>query len=65
MTFGPPSSFTARGTITDRGVDSQATLLLTFPGGQQAQLASSMTTFIPLSATICGTAGKITIKPPF
>ena len=64
MTFGIPSSITATGTFTD-GVDSEASVLLTFPGGQQAQLASSMTTFLPSSASICGSAGKITIEPPF
>ncbi len=65
MTFGIPSTITATGTITDSGVDSEASVLLTFPGGQQAQLASSMTTVLPLSASICGTAGRITIEPPF
>jgi len=64
MTFGIPSSITAKGAFTDSGVDSEASVLLTFPGGQQAQLASSMTTFLPLSASICGTAGRITIERP-
>ena len=65
LMFGAPSSISARGTMTPTGVDTQATILLGYPNGQEAILNCSMTTFLPLTASISGTAGQITLDPPF
>jgi predicted dehydrogenase len=65
LILGVPSAVVGRGTIADTGVDSEAAVLLSFPGGEQALLATSMTTLFPQKAAICGTDGQIDIDAPF
>jgi predicted dehydrogenase len=65
LLLGKPSSIIARGTLSDAGADAEAAVMLGFSGGEQAQLSTSMTALLPLTASICGSAGQITIWAPF
>jgi predicted dehydrogenase len=63
--FGPPSSVTARGAVTEAGVDSEATILLGYANGEQVTLGSSMTAFLPMTASVGGPSGQIIVDAPF
>jgi predicted dehydrogenase len=63
--LGTPAVISARGQITEDGVDLAEHLTLEFDGGGYAQLAASMIDFVDTSAVINGTAGWITVPRPF
>lgn len=70
LVFGEPSSVAATGSQLgydgrDTGVDSELGILLGYEGGQQAVLATSIRTQLPLTAAIGGDAGLIEIDEAF
>lgn len=70
LVFGAPRTVAASGSRlgydgADTGVDTEVGVLLGYPGGQQAVLASSIRTVLPLDASIGGSEGRIRIDPAF
>lgn len=63
--LGTPTDISARGQVTEDGVDLAEHITLEFDGGGYAQLAVSMIDFVDTSAVINGTAGWISIPRPF
>lgn len=63
--LGTPTEISARGQVTEDGVDVAEHITLEFDGGGYAQLAVSMIDFVDTSAVINGTAGWISIPRPF
>ncbi len=70
LLFGQPSSVSATGSQLDAagrraGVDTELAVLLGYPGGEQAILASSIRSMLPLSASIGGSEGLIQAAEAF
>jgi predicted dehydrogenase len=65
MVLGTPSSVTARGTLTDSGVDLEESALLAFPSGATAVLTATLRCATPGQARIFGTEGWIDVLPRF
>ncbi|MGX5682767.1 Gfo/Idh/MocA family protein [Schumannella luteola] len=70
LVLGEPDTVAATGSRlgydgSDTGVDSELGMLLGYSGGQQAVLASSIRTQLPLSAAIGGDEGLIEIAEAF
>jgi predicted dehydrogenase len=62
--FGKPQSITALSTpVRSTGVDGQTSILLGYPGGQQAVLHNALDTAGPNRAVILGTLARIEIDP--
>jgi predicted dehydrogenase len=55
--LGFPASVAASGSLNRDGVDVQNAVTLTYDGGAQAQLTSSLTALGPASATVAGSGG--------
>ncbi|WP_336697716.1 Gfo/Idh/MocA family protein [Curtobacterium sp. USHLN213] len=65
MVLGNPSTVTARGTMTDTGVDAAATLILDHESGAQAALFTTILARTPMAASIAGTEGTIVLDGVF
>ena len=63
--LGPIRSVTAHGTLTDTGVDAQEGLVLEAESGAVANVAATMLTKTPTTASICGTRARIDITGDF
>ncbi|WP_084431236.1 Gfo/Idh/MocA family protein [Kibdelosporangium aridum] len=63
--LGPFTSITAVGALTDLGVDSQETVVVTNAAGAQGVLHASMLARSATSASVCGTAGRLDIDGTF
>ncbi len=63
--LGPFTSITAVGALTDLGVDSQETVVVTNAAGAQGVLHASMLARSATSASVCGTAGRLDIQGTF
>ncbi|WP_348786595.1 Gfo/Idh/MocA family oxidoreductase [Leifsonia sp. NPDC080035] len=63
--LGAPESVVAAGSLAPTGVDEQASLLLTSPGGAQALLNTTLRAGTPSLGTICGSNGRIETDSPF
>ena len=61
--LGRPRSIEARGQLLDSGVDTESTMLLEYADGATALLATSITAFLSMEATISGTEGQIALDP--
>ena len=61
--LGRSESIQARGQISDTGVDTESTMLLGYGNGATALLATSITAFLSMEATISGTKGQIVLDP--
>jgi predicted dehydrogenase len=57
--LGFPRGVTARGTLTDEGVDATNALTLEYEGGAQAQLLSSLVAHATRTFTVGGTEGTL------
>jgi predicted dehydrogenase len=64
MLLGAPSSLQVTGVLAPNGVDAEAALLLGFPGGQQALLATTLVSRPPSTARVVGTDGWIDVEGP-
>jgi predicted dehydrogenase len=62
---GPFASVTAAGTVTDTGVDGQEGIVLQADSGAVANIAATMLTKTPTTASICGTRARIDITGDF
>ncbi|TXK19386.1 Gfo/Idh/MocA family protein [Homoserinibacter sp. GY 40078] len=70
VVFGEPSTVNATGSQidadgTDVGVDTELGMLLGYPGGQQAVLATSIRADLPFDASIGGYGGRIDLEGAF
>ncbi len=65
LILGAPSVVQSVAKLTEGGADIYANMLLQYPGGQTAQLISSISFNTPLEATIIGTKGRIKIDNPW
>ena len=65
MLLGTPEHVTGTAHLAETGVDDNSAMLLRYPKGEIAVLATSVNITTPQAATILGTAGKIQIHPPF
>jgi predicted dehydrogenase len=64
--LGTPQSIVARGTLAPTGVESKATVLLTYADSDAHGVAMTTTTAAyPVSATISGSQGRIDVLSPF
>ncbi|HEU5089408.1 MAG TPA: Gfo/Idh/MocA family oxidoreductase [Roseiflexaceae bacterium] len=64
LLLGPPSRVTSLAQLSDLGVDEQAGIVLGYPGGQIAMIATAIRTQTPMETTIMGTTGSIRIHSP-
>lgn len=62
--LGFPTAVAAEGQLNDDGVDSQNALTLTYAGGAQAQLSSSLVASGPCQATVSGSGGWLRSSGP-
>lgn len=65
MIFGEPSRIASAGYIGEAGSDEQNAVLLSYPKGQIAILASASRTNTPQEAVIMGTEGMIRVPTPW
>jgi predicted dehydrogenase len=65
MLLGPPETVRAVGSVTGRGVDASAGVLLGWGSGAHATLSASLTGQVGRSAQVVGTTGRIALEPPF
>jgi predicted dehydrogenase len=65
MIFGKPDRVVGLAEIGATGVDEQAAMVLGYPGGQLAVLATGVRTSTPIEATIMGTDGAIRVHAPW
>ncbi|WP_066585857.1 Gfo/Idh/MocA family protein [Cellulomonas timonensis] len=63
--LGAPESVHAVGALTETGVDGQVSMALTYPGGAQATLTTTLWAKTPTTATISGTEGFIEVAGSF
>lgn len=62
MVFGPAEEATGFAHLGETGVDEQAALSLSYPGGRLASVFCSVRTSTPHTARICGTEGSIFVE---
>ncbi|WP_299035934.1 Gfo/Idh/MocA family protein [uncultured Pseudokineococcus sp.] len=62
MVLGAPSEVLTRGTLTSSGVDAEASLLLTHPGGATATVHTTITARPPRRGVITGTGGRVELE---
>jgi predicted dehydrogenase len=65
LVLGAPNTVTARGTLTDRGVDATTAIVLTHSSGSQALISASMLGTGPCTATVTGTFGRLELAGRF
>lgn len=65
LVLGTPSSVTATGTLTPEGVDSAGGMVFGHDGGAVATLSCGITADGPVTATVAGSKGRITLSAPF
>ena len=70
LLFGEPQTVSATGSRqgydgTDAGVDTELAAVLGYPGGEQAILASSIRSMLPLGASIGGSEGLVELAEAF
>ncbi|MDZ4860441.1 MAG: Gfo/Idh/MocA family oxidoreductase [Candidatus Hydrogenedentes bacterium] len=62
---GSPSTVTGAANLGETGVDEQAGIVLMYPGGKLAVLASGIRTDTPHDAHVLGETGSIRVHAPF
>ena len=65
MVLGLPESITAKGVLTDKGVDAQTSIILNYSGGVQAVLNTTMMVQTPCTAVIAGLNGFLEVDRTF
>ena len=65
MVFGGPSEVRSLAHWSEPGIDERTAILLGHDRGRLATLFVSITAVIPPYAVLAGTAGRITLHPPF
>jgi predicted dehydrogenase len=65
LVLGVPSSITAQATLTDKKVDLQTSMILTYPSGAHAMLSCTMAVRSSVAAVIAGSKARIEIDGSF
>jgi predicted dehydrogenase len=65
MLLGVPEDIRVTGALTQRGVDAEAGLLLSWADGRRALLDASLISPLPGAGLIVGTKGRIEVEPRF
>jgi predicted dehydrogenase len=65
MVLGPPTSVAVVGSLAPSGVDASAHVLLGAEGDAAAVLSTSLTTELPATALVVGSAGRAEVTAPF
>ncbi len=65
MILGTPATIASSAVIGETGVDEQAGMVFTYPGGQMALLSCAIRTSTPHQATIIGVDGHIRLHSSF
>lgn len=65
MLFGAPNRIQSLANLGETGVDEQAAILLGYPAGQMALLATAIRFTTPQEALILGTEGRIRLHAPW
>ena len=65
MVLGNPTKITARGELTDRGVDGQTSMIFDYANGAQAILNTTMLEQTPCRAVVAGVNGRLEIDRVF
>lgn len=65
LVLGRPGAVVAVGTLAPTGVDATAALLLSHDDGSRALLSTSLTTSLPATALVAGSAGHVAFPDPF
>jgi predicted dehydrogenase len=65
MILGNPTKITARGVLTDRGVDGQTSMIFDYASGAQAVLNTTMLEQTPCRAVVAGVNGWLEIDRVF
>lgn len=63
--LGVPTAVQAAGALTETGVDGQISIALSYPGGAQATLSTTLWAKTPTTASISGTEGWIEVAGSF
>ena len=63
--IGAPDRIVALGTTAPTGVDSSANIVVSTAGGAQAVLSTSLLAWMPVDASINGSAGRLDVLSPF
>lgn len=65
MIFGAPERVTSIAHLGETGVDEDAAFILGYPSGALALLSCAVRTNTPMTATLNGTEGRITVHSPW
>jgi predicted dehydrogenase len=65
MLFGPPTAVLAAGYLGPTGVDAQTAIILSYPGGEQAALLTTIQTGNGNQAHLNGSLARVEIEGPF
>lgn len=65
MLLGTPSKIIAAGEINESGVDSQTSIIFTYPSGAHSIMNTTLLVRTPCTATIVGTLGRIEVDSNF
>jgi predicted dehydrogenase len=65
LVLGAPSAITATATLTDKKVDLQTSIILTYPSGAHAMLSCTMAVRSSVTAVIAGSKARIEIDGSF
>ncbi len=65
LLLGEPSNLQSFGKLADTGADEYCSMQFQYPGGQAANIFSSISIKTSLTAEICGTRGRIMLPAPF
>lgn len=65
LLLGAPESVAVSGALAETGVDAEAALLMSWPGGARALVETSLVSLLPMTGSVIGTAGRIDLAAPF
>jgi predicted dehydrogenase len=65
LVLGAPVAVSARGTLTDLGVDASTSIALTSESGAQGLLSCTMSAVTPCTAVVAGTEARLELTGPF
>lgn len=65
LLLGAPATTVTTGTLSENSLDAHAELHMTWAGGAEARLRTSLTTWLPTRGRIACTEGELVIASPF
>ena len=63
--LGEPTEITAQGVLTEDKIDQEISVQLRYASGARGYILSSAVATLPVTASVSGTNGHITVGPPF